>query len=56
MDGLAFPSLEMISSEVFLPGGEDECRQDHRLVGMASDLRYHGLFMLWIMYPVCLCI
>eukprot|EP00282_Hemiselmis_andersenii_P042776 CAMPEP_0172064408 /NCGR_PEP_ID=MMETSP1043-20130122/10086_1 /TAXON_ID=464988 /ORGANISM="Hemiselmis andersenii, Strain CCMP441" /LENGTH=465 /DNA_ID=CAMNT_0012724447 /DNA_START=55 /DNA_END=1448 /DNA_ORIENTATION=+ len=39
VDDMAFPALAGIKSEVFLPGGQDECRQDHRLVGMFPDMR-----------------
>lgn len=39
LQGIEFPCLSNIPSEVLLPGGKEECRQDHRLVGMAPDLR-----------------
>eukprot|EP00283_Hemiselmis_rufescens_P003185 CAMPEP_0173427982 /NCGR_PEP_ID=MMETSP1357-20121228/7047_1 /TAXON_ID=77926 /ORGANISM="Hemiselmis rufescens, Strain PCC563" /LENGTH=385 /DNA_ID=CAMNT_0014391921 /DNA_START=54 /DNA_END=1208 /DNA_ORIENTATION=- len=39
VDEVTFPALAGIKSEVMLPGGKDECRQDHRLVGMFPDMR-----------------
>ncbi len=56
VQGLEFPELEHIASEVLLPGGEDECRQDHRLVGMAADLRF--VYVFKICFPLlvsCFC-
>ena len=42
-DGLKFPRLETIPSCAFLPGGKEEIRQDHRLVGNVPNIRQQML-------------
>ena len=42
-DELRFPRLETIPSCDFLPGGKEEIRQDHRLVGNVPNIRQQML-------------
>jgi len=37
-NALKFPELEDVPSTVFFPGGQNECRQDHRMVGNVAGV------------------